>query len=75
MNKKMCQVQPDVAPCLLRVWHRKAFKKTMPRYLVKCGCCDEAVEIYYGEGTLEINGVLGTVDDWRELLLPLLEKV
>jgi hypothetical protein len=44
----------------------------MPRYLLKCGCCDEKVEIYYDDEGLEINGVNGSIDDWREILLPLL---
>jgi hypothetical protein len=56
----------------LRVYHRKRVRKRDPRYLVKCGCCDEALEIYYGGGTLEINGVMGSVEDWGEILLPLL---
>ncbi|HHT9138449.1 MAG TPA: hypothetical protein ACFYEK_14555 [Candidatus Wunengus sp. YC60] len=43
----------------------------MPRYLLKCGCCDEKLEIYYDEG-LEINGVNGSIEDWREIFLPLL---
>ncbi|QQS42113.1 MAG: hypothetical protein IPM63_03985 [Acidobacteriota bacterium] len=57
----------------IRVYHRKGNGKRSPRYLFKCGCCDESVEIYYGEGTLEINGVMGSIEDWREILLPLLE--
>ena len=57
----------------LRVFHRNAIGKRDPRYLIKCGCCDEKVEIYYGGGTLEINGVMGSVENWREVLLPLLE--
>lgn len=69
----------------LRVTTRKARqvstrRKTQPRIRVKCGCCSEAVEIYYSEDrggdpnmeTLEINGVNGTIDQWRQILLPLL---
>jgi hypothetical protein len=44
----------------------------MPRYLLKCGCCDEKLEIYYDDEGLEINGVNGSIEDWREILLPLL---
>ena len=44
----------------------------MPRYLLKCGCCDEKLEIYYDDDGLEINGVNGAIEDWREILLPLL---
>ena len=56
----------------LRIFHRKRVGKRDPRYLIKCGCCDEQVEIYYGGDTLEINGVMGSAEDWREILLPLL---
>ena len=40
--------------------------------LLKCGCCDKKVEIYYDNDGLEINGVNGTIEDWREITLPLL---
>jgi hypothetical protein len=56
----------------IRVYHRKVRGKQSPRYLLKCGCCDEKVEIFYSEDGLEINGVNGTIEDWREILLPLL---
>ncbi|MFQ5881614.1 MAG: BrnT family toxin [Candidatus Methylomirabilales bacterium] len=56
----------------LRVFHRKRVGKRDPRYLIKCGCCSEKVEIHYGGGTLEINGVMGSAEDWGEILLPLL---
>ncbi len=56
----------------IRVFHRKATGKRDPRYLLKCGCCDEQLEIYYGGDSLEINGVMGSAEDWREILLPLL---
>jgi len=44
----------------------------MTRYLLKCGCCDKKIEIYYDKEGLEINGVNGSIGDWREILLPLL---
>ncbi len=56
----------------IRVYHKKGVAKKMPRYLLKCGCCEEKVEIYYDEDGLEINGVNGAIEDWREILLPLL---
>jgi hypothetical protein len=56
----------------IRVYHRKRNGKRDPRYLLKCGCCEKSVEVHYGGGTLEINGVMGSVEDWREILLPLL---
>jgi len=59
--------QPEI-----RLYHRKGHGKSAPRYLLKCGCCDQNLEIYYGEGSLEIGGVNGAIEDWREILLPLL---
>jgi hypothetical protein len=61
------------------MWQRKERKLkkggvVSPSVLLKCGCCDSKVEIYYGGGGLEINGVNGSVDDWREILLPMLDK-
>ena len=58
----------------IRIYHRKGTSKKTPRYLLKCGCCDEKLEIYYADDGLEINGVNGSLDDWREILLPLLKK-
>jgi hypothetical protein len=56
----------------IRVYHRKGKRAQCPRYLLKCGCCDQRLEIYYSEDGLEIGGVNGAIDDWREILLPLL---
>jgi len=56
----------------IRVYHRRAKGKKCPRYLLKCGCCEDQLEIYYAEDGLEIGGVNGAIDDWREILLPLL---
>ncbi len=56
----------------IRVYHRKGSGKKSPRYLLKCGCCEEKVEIYYSDDGLEINGVNGSIEDWRDILLPLL---
>ena len=56
----------------IRVYHRRGSGKKCPRYLLKCGCCKEKVEIYYGDDGLEINGVNGAIEDWRDILLPLL---
>lgn len=57
----------------IRVYHRKGTGRKSPRYLLKCGCCDEKIEIYYDMDGLEIGGVNGAVEDWREILLPLLQ--
>jgi hypothetical protein len=56
----------------IRVYHKKGEGKKTARYLFKCGCCDQKLEIYYAEDGLEINGVNGAIQDWRDLLLPLL---
>lgn len=56
----------------IRVYHRKGKGKKSPRYLLKCGCCEQKVEIYYGDDGLEINGVNGSIEDRRDILLPLL---
>lgn len=59
----------------IRVSHRAQRKRGRGyislRYLLRCGCCDAAVEIYYGPDDLEINGVYGSIENWREILLPL----
>jgi len=59
--------QPEI-----RIYHKKGHKQKVPRYLLKCGCCDQKLEIYYAEDGLEIGGVNGAIEDWREILLPLL---
>jgi hypothetical protein len=56
----------------IRVYHRKASGRKSPRYFLKCGCCDQSLELYYSEDGLEIGGVNGAVEDWREILQPLL---
>ena len=56
----------------IRVYHRKGEGKKCPRYLLKCGCCEEKLEIHYADDGLEIGGVNGAIEDWREILLPLL---
>ena len=72
-NKKIVQQRKD-GFWDIRVYHRKGTKKKSPRYLFKCGCCNEKLEIYYDKDgkDLEINGVNGSIENWRELLLPLL---
>jgi len=61
-----------------RVWYKpgKMHRKKIisPCVLVKCGCCDQRVEISFDEESLslEINGVEACNEDWRDILLPLL---
>ena len=59
--------QPQV-----RLRHRKGRGRRSPCYILQCGCCNQKLEIYYSEDGLEIGGVNGAIDDWREILLPLL---
>ena len=56
----------------IRVYHRKGERKKAPRYLLKCGCCGQKLEICYADDGLEIGGVNGAIEDWRDILLPLL---
>jgi hypothetical protein len=56
----------------IRVYHKAARGKHAPRYLLKCGDCDQQIEIHYAEDGLEIGGVHGSIEDWREILIPLL---
>ena len=59
----------------IRVYHKKGTKIQCPRILLKCGDCDGKLEIYYNnDNTIEIGGVLGHIDDWKEILLPLLNR-
>jgi len=57
----------------IRVYHRKSTGRKSPRYLLKCGCCNEKIEIHYDVNGPEIGGVNGAVEDWREIFLPLLQ--
>ncbi len=72
MNRKFTHTRPD-GYFEIRSFHRDAKGKKDPRFLLKCGCCDGKLEVYYGGDSLEINGVMGSVENWRELLAPLLE--
>lgn len=71
MNRKFARTRSD-GYFDIRVFHRSRKSKRDPRFLLKCGCCDGKLEVYYGGDTLEINGVMGSIENWRELLLPLL---
>ncbi len=33
----------------IRVYHKNGSGKKIPRYLLKCDCCDEKLEIYYDD--------------------------
>ena len=82
-NKKMYQFDHRMV-AKPRVWARsrrqKSKRRIQPeRLLVKCGCCNESLEIVIferneisGNGILEINGISASISEWRALLLPLL---
>ncbi len=69
---------PDATP--LKVTHRKRRGRQAPRTCVTCGCCKESLVICPPDDSqgnpflesMEINGVNGTIAEWRELLCPLL---
>lgn len=73
-NRKLCQKRAD-GYAALRVYNRRARGKKSARILIKCGDCENKFEIYYGPDgdDLEIAGVLASVENWRDILLPLLK--
>jgi hypothetical protein len=71
MNRKVAQTRPEDF-FAVRSHHRKVHGKRGPWFLFQCGCCDNKFEVYYGDDSLEIAGVMGSLENWRELLLPLL---
>lgn len=71
MNRKIGITRPE-GYFAIRSFHRSKKGKKDPRFLFKCGCCDGKLEVYYSGESLEINDVMGSVENWRELLLPLL---
>src|ERR1700722_6958298 len=77
IQRRMGAMRPDTdGVCAIRVSHRAERKRgtgvISPRYLLRCGCCDGALQIHYGPDGMEINGVYGSIENWREILLPLL---
>ena len=70
-NRKLAISRPERG-FALRVYSSKGTKKRLPRLMIKCGCCDEKVDIYHGDGFLEINGVIASIENWRDVLSPLL---
>jgi hypothetical protein len=70
-NRKFALTRSDGYNAV-RIFHRSRVGNKDPRFLLKCGCCENAFEVYYGGDSLEIGGVMGSVENWRELLLPLL---
>lgn len=75
IQRRMAVMRPE-GDSAIRVSHSAERKRgegqISPRYLLRCGCCDRAVQVYYDNESLEINGVNGSIENWREILLPLL---
>lgn len=74
-NTKVC-CHNEEGERRLRVYN----SKKLSRLLVKCSCCEEQVELFYEledkyafGRVLEINGVIASVEEWKKVLLPLLE--
>ena len=75
-NRRRFQRRAD-GYAALRIFHRQGRGKKSPRLLIKCGDCDNALEIFHDPNhpeDLEIGGVFGSVENWREILLPLLNS-
>jgi hypothetical protein len=75
LQRRLAEMRPE-GECAIRLFHRAAQKRgegrVTPRYLLRFGCCEQSLEIHYDEDHLEINGVHGSLENWREILLPLL---
>ena len=83
LNKLKWQARNNHGVYALRVNYRKTIKRKKSKgrrkckhIEIKCGCsgsklviCDGALD---GEQEIEIGGVMGTLEDWRAVLLPLL---
>ena len=70
-NKRMCVSRPE-GGFALRVYAKKKTRRLSPHVLIRCGCCDEQVRIFHDKSSMEINGVQGSLENWREVLYPML---
>lgn len=79
-NKKFLQKDKEYfGTSIPRCWWKKKKGKMSQRVLVKCGDCDNTIEIYYDKeksnnkieqainDQVEIGGVLATKKWWKEL--------
>jgi hypothetical protein len=64
MNRKMGITRPD-GYFAIRSFYRSKEGKREQRFLFKCSCGNGELEVYYGGDSLEINGVMGSVENWR----------
>lgn len=81
-NKRKLQAMNNHGVCALRVNYRTTLKKKgkarrkCKHVEIKCGCCNNKLIVcdgaLAGASEIEIGGVLGTLEDWRAVLLPLL---
>jgi len=77
MNRKMCQVIDDDGSLAPRV----SYNKKLHRFLVRCGCCEQSVEIYAlsihnnpaDDSWIEINGVLTSWREWKRVIEDIIE--
>lgn len=74
-RRQRCQTSRDGYP-VPRIYRRKTRGRKSARLLIKCGDCPNKFEIYYGPDSedLEIAGVLASIENWRNILLPLLNR-
>jgi hypothetical protein len=59
---------------LLRISERSMNKGLGRRLIVKCGDCDNKVEIYELMDCIEINGVCASLHEWERVLGPMLRQ-
>lgn len=78
--EKIEDPRPQVGGVLpLWLTRRRGSPSKSPSIRVRCGCCKEHLIIFHDgrvedthAETLEINGVMGTICQWRQVLGPLL---
>lgn len=71
LNTRMAQ--PTEGGWRLRVWNRAGRGRKAPRLLIRCGCCEGSLKVFYASDSLEINGVEAPLSEWRAILGPLLQ--
>lgn len=74
-NKKMA-VRARGGGWKLREFLSKERRRSNVRLLLKCGCCEESVEIHYAstDDLIEINGVCASRTEWLRVLGPILKN-
>lgn len=76
-NKKMAVVldMESTHVYVPRIYHQKQKGKRSPRYLIKCGCCERNLEIFYhlDDDEVEINGVFTSKKIWRKIFEEILK--